>query len=338
MPAVDALDTIDMTHQQPQSPCGTSRIFLLHHFRQLFSHIELLGPLGTDAVVELGLSRPYLLDAVLAVAASHLRHSTPSSAAYCVAEHFQQGLTLRSFQQALTQSMDQKSADALILTSMMLNLLSFSVLGGVDPLTSWVFSEENGRLNWFSLQLGLRPLLYATCDFREKSMLQWMYESSDDEHHNFHGQGPHSLDAVPKPWRALCDLLHQPSEDDIFHEPLRFLAILKDTAPSDETFLLYLGFFGVLGTDFRTLLEQGDERAMWILGYWFGLLCRFKDVWWMKTRTQRDYHAIQIWLQQRRMSARDDVVEAQMWIELIHDLKLAHCWSDTQGGHSEMSE
>ncbi|KAK5989424.1 Zn(2)-C6 fungal-type transcription factor afumD [Cladobotryum mycophilum] len=308
------LDTIQ------HSPYGTPRLALLHHFQNLFTEITVLGSTDFSEIVSLGLSRPYLLSAIFAVSASHLRHNTPNpSPPYHIAEHFQQSLAIRNFQTALAQPLDQQAADALLLTSMLLNLLSFSMLMDEDPGDSWVFSRGEGRLNWFALNLGLKPLLYATEEYRENTILQWMYESSDDDQQTFHGES-HDLTGVPSLWLKFCNLDASTPTEHVFFEPLRILAVLRNLPPINDTFFLYLGFFGTLDVEFRRLLEGNDERAMWILGYWFGLLCRFEGIWWMRARARRDYRAICLWLRQRWGGNDVERDEEQMRRELMNYL------------------
>ena len=280
-----------------------------------------------DRIISLGMSRPYLLNTLLAVSASHLRHHVSSSVSYRIAEYSRQSLAIRDFRFALNEPIDQPTADALLMTSIFLNMLSFSILDEYEISDSWVFSKDDDRLDWFSLNMGLKPLLLATSEFRQDSLLRWMYDASDDEEHKFHGEG-WALDSVPSPWLKLCGLTDDSTPDHVFYEPVRILAEIKRLEPTLDSIFLYLGFFGKLDIEFRTLLVNQDERAMWIIGLWLGLLCRY-DFWWQRRRTRCDYSAIKLWLKGHIITGSHRGEEAQMWTELMRDLDMACRWPET---------
>lgn len=331
----------------PSPISGIPRLALLNHLRHHFDGIQGLETAGGNlgAIIKLGMARPHLLDATLAIAASHLRHcfqqrrwqqhqqkqlpitqEPRGMVASCrIAECFQQSLALRNFQHALTLPLDQQGSDALLITSMMLNLLTFSMVeSSDDERSSWVFSRDPDRLNWFSVNMGLKTLLLRTKEYRDGSLLQTVFGASDDEKGTFHGEEQRPLDAVPEYWMKMCGLsAKDDTVDDVFYEPLRILAVVRDLPVSHEAIWLYLNFFGKLDVEFRDLLGDEDERAMWVFGYWLGLLCRFEHVWWFRTRAANDYRAICTWLDQRRVRQRVGE-EGLMWAALMDDLESAH--------------
>lgn len=311
---------------------GVSRVSLLHHIHHNFRSINGLETTGgqVTSVLGLGMSRPYLLDITLAVAAAHLRHmyqaagddtSSDKIAAFRVAEHYQQSLAIRGFNQALAQPLDQDGADSVIISSMMFNLLSFALDDDEDPSKSWVFSTSPDRLAWFSLSLGLAPVLMNTKQFHDKSVLRTIFAASDDEQQTYHGDDPKPLSKVPAHWLQLCGLNHGSTNcDHVFYEPIRILTELCPIPVSNDSFFLYMSFFGKLGIEFRTLLEGDDECAMWLLGFWLGMLCRFDYIWWLSSRSRRDYRAICIWLDKRKVRRRGGA-EGKMWRQLMVDLE-----------------
>lgn len=326
----------DSLSSAPSPIYGTPRLVLLAHLHHHFDDIQgLKAPSGNlGPVIRLGMAHPHLLDACLAIAASHLRYSqerhldreTPRAreliSACRVAEYFQQSLAIRSYQQALQLPLDQQGSDALLITSMMLNLLTFSMDTADDPLQSFVFSDAPDRLNWFSINMGLKTLLLRTKEFRDDSLLKEVFTASDDEKRTIHGEGQKPLDGVPDHWMRLCGLSEKSHVDDVFYEPIRVLAIIQDLPVTQETSFLYMSFFGKLDFEFRDLLEASDERAIWVLAYWFGLLCRFTGIWWFHARSTNDYHGMYLWLE--RQGVRDRPGEkGDMWKALMDDLKSA---------------
>lgn len=320
---------------QSKSPTrGVSRVSLLHHINQNFHSLQGLESAGGQMVVILSMasSRPYLLDVVLAVAASHLRHmhqatgntsiaSAESIAACRVAEHYQQSLALRGFRSALGETFDQEGADSVITCSMMLNLLAFALDEEEDPMQSWIFSTSDSRLEWFKLGMGLTPVLMNTKQFHDKSVLRYIFDASDDVDKTYHGEEPKPLSKVPFHWLRLCGLDYTSNDPDhVFYEPVRILAELVPVPANHQSFFLYTAFFGKLNLEFQSMLEVNHEVTVWMLGYWLGILCRFEHIWWLSSRVRRDYRAVCIWLDQRKVRRRPGA-DGEMWRQLMLDLE-----------------
>lgn len=285
----------NLPHIIEQKRDSTER--LLYHIHQY--PIE---GIGSEPVASLCKSHPYLFSAILALSASHLQHLQPSQS-NMVAAHFHQSATLRSFSSAITtelevQPLTQQSSDALLITSMLLNVLLFN---SSDP---WVFSDDPNRLGWFNLFLGMTPLLMATKEFHQDSLLRYIFDASNIDAEL--EERACTLEKSPA-WSELCD------GETMFDEPLEVLAMLKGLEANRSTLWLYASFFGRLDANFRDLLDNGDLRAMWIVGYWMGLLCRFDEMWWLHNMAKRDHKDIQIWLRNR--------VRGDMWAELMNDLR-----------------
>lgn len=302
--------------EKMQRPEADSLLRLMHHFS--ISPREVLGTPQSATVLRLGSTQPYLLDAVLAVAASHLRVQTsglgPPSAKMRVAELSLQNLAISGFTKALNEPIiTQDASDALLLAALIMNLMSFSSVEDDDPTRSWVFSDHRQRLDWFSLILGYFPVRIATQPFHKHSIMSWMFAISASKDDDL------SLNHVPHTWRRLCGLDDVPDPQSMFYGPLRMLAKLKHLRAHPGTFFVYLAFFGSFDKKYRSLLETRDERAFWLLGYWFGLLCRF-NMWWLRRQSWRDYRAVQLWLEGRDHLRKTDE-DKQMWEQLKEDLK-----------------
>ncbi|OAQ99664.1 hypothetical protein LLEC1_05891 [Akanthomyces lecanii] len=299
--------TLANTCLQSRSPArGVSRVSLLHHISQNFNAAHSLDTVCAQLpfVVSLGMSRPYLLDVTLAVAACHLRHMYQTSTAA-----------------SDTISACRESSDSVLVSAMMFNLLSFTLDDNDDPARSWVFNQVPNRLAWFSMSMGLAPLLINTKQFHERSRLRHIFDASDDEERTYHGDDPKPLSKVSPHWLRLCGLDYASDDPEhVFYEPVRVLAELLTTPVNNQSFFLYMAFFGKVGAEFRSLLEHDSEPAMWILGYWLGLLCRFDHIWWLSARARRDYRAICIWLDKRKVRRRPGA-EGLMWRRLLVDLE-----------------
>ncbi|KAF7557101.1 hypothetical protein G7Z17_g968 [Cylindrodendrum hubeiense] len=317
------------------SPRGATPVdSLLHHYYQNYEAIS--GGICLP-VWSLPGEHGYLLAAVLAVSACHLRHHAAHPREHEIAECHQQRVALEGFQAALLQRVDQERSDAMLTTAMFLNLMAFAFVDDARVSASWVFGSDRARLGWLSLQLGLKPLLMATARFRDASALQPMFEAS--------GTGWQTLSSadlgftsIPSRWTGLL----RPCTADrlgpgILREPLRALAESRLTAAEPCNIFIYLQFVGKLGPEFVELLHHQDDRALWAFGYWLGLLGRFR-LWWLRRRVERDFGAIAMHLRRRLKQKGDkgdegagdwNVGEAKMWENLIDDLEgLERDWGD----------
>jgi hypothetical protein len=332
---------------------GTPRPNLLRHFGHAWRSIFNVPRFPVDFHRLDG--TPYLHRTLLAIAASHLRHSTNEPTEHRVAEAWQQSVALSDFRKQLARPMSEMAPaeiDALVMTSMLMNMLIFALpseedqepakVGLPDPAKSWVFSSRDDRLGWLELLSGLKPLLVATRPYRKGTMLGPVLDKTD-EWQRYQASQEHNLDQVPEAWLQLCHLPRHSKELDaaddlayhamdpqtqlvyLFWEPLRILAEIRTVEPLTANIFRYVEFIGKLEAEFRQLLFDCDEAALWMVGYWMGLMTRFEGIWWCDRRVKRDYVAIKQWFEYLQPASRSGT-EGKMWEELLRDLRQAHEW------------
>jgi hypothetical protein len=339
---------LGLSLESTRVPYSTPRLVLLHHFQTVFPELQLhlLGRASANPIVSLALAHPFLLNAVLAVSASHLRYHRMTSQSHResrVAEHVHQTLALHDFRRALALfplAPDQHDkADALVLTCMFLNVLAFSLddIGdehGEDnsPNTSWIFyPRDPNRLSWFCVQLGLKPLLAATAHLRASSnknntttMLTQMYGDKQTR------SSPSKTHPLPPHWLSFLKSGGDEHDNPLL-EPARVLAQACDMPPHADSFLSYVRFVGALDTDsrFRGLLEARDPRAVWLLGYWLGLMGRFRPFcWWLRGRVKKEWRAICEWLRQQggSGSGMEERERGSVWGLPMSEIEEADVW------------
>lgn len=305
---------------------GTSVRVLMRHATQTMAPI--LGGFLDNSLWELVCTHPFLLASILAVSASHLGHSTPDPTQHRVAECALLSTSLETFRPALCQPLTAQTSDAFVVTSMLLNNLAFSRLESLDPLKSWVFEEREDRLSWLSLQMGMKPLLMATAPFRKKSLLGPLYDASNDDRGIFSGEGA-TLDRVPAHWMQLATEMDVKvdsvdgkeegiDEGQPFREAVRLLAEIRLLPPSPDNTFLYVAFFKALDVRFVRLLYNRDEGALWMFGYWLGLMARLGS-WWCKRRAIRDWTAIREFFWARELTLSGGEWDDR-WRLLVADL------------------
>lgn len=325
-------------HNISKSAFGIPRAVLLHHVQQILPDMQLIRPVDAIPLLSLSMNHPYLLDALLAFASYHLgehiqqQQTSPSS--YRVAQYFQQGLAIRGLKTALLQSVDLQEVDAMVFTSMLLNVLSFAWCKDDE---SWVFSNDPSRLDWISICFGLKAVLMATVDIRKTSTYPWGHRPLTAQENIFLGSygGGVFLVNVPMAWIMIFNLDSEQKEESIFYEPVRILAETRLLEPRSDALYLHTSFFSKLDKRFHNLVQFGDERAMWLMGYWMGLLCRL-NCWWMLKRVRKQYLEIRAWLLICGVTDRVGN-EGRMWIELMKDYDEADVWISGFTGSNEAS-
>ncbi|KAG7114222.1 Lysine biosynthesis regulatory protein LYS14 like [Verticillium longisporum] len=315
-PAFELPVPVDAATKYGGTPAGV----LLQFFNE--NHDNMLAGAPLHAVWDMACTYPHLLTAILGASACYLRHHTANPAAHQIAETYQQTLTIQSLQASLAKPLSRDRADALQMTAIFLNLLAFTAVPDENPLASWVFSTAPDRLGWMNILLGFKPLLIITAAFRRGSLMTPMYASADDEEGTF--TRPDLVVDLPPAWSAF--LARTTRRADLFAEPVYILAATRLVAPWSENVYQYMQFVGRVEPAFRDLLLAGDERALWVFGYWLGLVGRF-DMWWSRMRIRRDFEAIVMCLRARGLTERGHG-EGDMWTELLDDLEgLREQWS-----------
>lgn len=242
------------------------------------------------ALWELSCQHHHLLASVLAVSACHLGNHAPDPVAHRMAES---SLTLAAcslFRSAVSQTPTTTAeSDALLLTAMMLNTLAFAAVENVSAVEeSWVFSADDDRLSWLSIQFGLRPLLMATSAFRSESLLQPVFAAS------VFVEGKD--DSIGSGWEDTSSVLAQ---------PMSVLRMISRLPPSEGNLFRYVQFIGMLEPEFLQLLYSRDEDALWMFGVWFGLIGRLPGMWWFRKRVSRDRAAIWRFLHEKEVCERE---------------------------------
>ncbi|KAK4041357.1 sterol uptake control protein 2 [Parachaetomium inaequale] len=289
----------------------------------------------TPTLWELACQHPHLLASILAVSACRLRMTVPDGHPHRVAECALEAVALGDFQPALAAPLTQSRSDALLLTSMLLNNLAFFVSGsdegrGYPSVSSspWCTNNPHNNssgatgLEWLALSMGLRPLLAATQAFHgADSALAPIFAASDDENKTF-SRSHEDLGGAPAHWvRLVCSSGSSTtlgSKERCLREPLGTLAATRTLPPVVENGLKYVQLVGKLEPAFMEMLCDRDERAMWMLGYWLGLMGQLGP-WWSSGRVRRDGAAIRTFLLEAKGVCGRGGEEGEMWRLLMRD-------------------
>ncbi|MCJ1486304.1 hypothetical protein MMC06_006481 [Schaereria dolodes] len=250
----------------------------------------------------------------------------------------------------------QAGADTLLLSAGLLNILAFALPesetlsnGEPDPSTSWVFSLHKNRLGWLALQEGVRHLVKSMAAYFDQTMVflgQIFLGPGGDT--KVYGRAVQSLEGVPDRWIKFFELEDRHGSDcepsgsteildtpgrrirpiapvkpgEILRPAVIILAQLLNVPPVRWNVFRNLPFLAKAHSGFRDLLYNRDGRALWLFGYWLGLMSRYEGLWWCDKRVRRDYMAIRMWLEQAQFTSRPGA-EGEIWKEMMKEFDIA---------------
>ncbi|KAF2833886.1 hypothetical protein CC86DRAFT_16255 [Ophiobolus disseminans] len=336
-PLADPLGAVTLS-TNPTWDClgnGTPTIHLLQH---CLAHWNEIFHLPRDQrLLSMSAANPLVERTFLAVTACHLRHVSPGALQHRIADHYQQSLVLSHLRKLLTtpqEKLVQSDSDAVMLCATLLNVITFALPDSQsatanDPKSSWVFETHDECLGWLDLQIGLRPLLLSMSTYFDATIdfLGPIFFGPDRATWEFKKMAQ-AVDLIPQTWIdffGFQDLTTQREGScdqvgNVFRAPVLILAQLRNAEARPGNVYKSIQFLMKFHKECRALLRERDDRAMWLFGYWLGLLCRFEKIWWCKKRARRDYAAICMWLRERPLSQRPGD-EGRAWQKMMAELE-----------------
>ncbi|CAI6332671.1 unnamed protein product [Periconia digitata] len=315
---------------------GTSNLELIQH---LLAHWTTIFHIPCDTrLLSMSQSNPLVESTMLAIAACHLRHVAPNVTQYQFAEFFYQTQVVSGIRGLLNRpvtSFVQSDADGLLLCATLLNIITFALprsreTNKAKSSVSWVLESNNDGRAWLDLQVALRPLLLHMPAFLEDTINFLAPIFFGGEKHTWEFQKmSEAANAIPPNWAKFFELNYLYMKDSsksngrgkVFEKPVTMLIQLRDLDPVAFNIYKSIQFLAKIQQAFRYLLLERDSKALWLLGYWFGLLCRFGDIWWSEQRSKRDHHAVCVLLRQRR-HGEEPGEEGILWAEMMLELEM----------------
>jgi hypothetical protein len=284
---------------------------------------------GSEHIISLSAIDSTVYGAVLAISACHLRSTSSEIVQHRIAEYSYLSLAIRHYQKALKvprSTLSQTEVEVLLISAILLNVLAFSQLdisdGSGHSITSWLYNSNDGLQGWLVMQAGLKPLLISAASqlSETRSTLGQTIFGSDGKKWptpNF----DLDLSGLPDAWIEVFNLTDSWCAD-AFGQPIAILRELRLVEPRSANLCRNLLFLWKMSVQFRGLLCQRDKRAVWLFGYWFGLLCRYQGAWWCGKCSRKNYFAICTFLDQLQL-AQQPGSEGDMWGKMMNELKLA---------------
>jgi hypothetical protein len=257
-------------------------LYLIDHFvKRASRHFELPEMPGIYAVQALDLAKqyPYLMHAMIAIAACHLQHVGIDARCYRLPEAFHCQMATRGLRDAVSSIDGVKHSDAVLTTSMLLNPLTFCVADYRDDEAA---TDSTLRWDWLRIQIGITDLLYRTKPFHPESMWLPMFISQ------------HQIRITELPQNDLdirlarfCNITpDSTNQNNPYFDFWEQLAPVVTRTPGLQYIRLYINAVGGITHTLIGLMEERDERALLLFAHWAGLMCKV-GLWWSDRRVRR---------------------------------------------------
>lgn len=263
----------------------------MHHYTALtsstFSDIKAQKVAWQVDIPALAYDAQYLMDAILAVSALHMRTLNPDDHSLVRASHGYMASALAQYSSLLCNGASELNAEALFSTAALIAFQSSASRRFDDPDTDYA-----PPLSWFHSFQGVKTVVMASW--------QWLRNSSR-VHPIISGQPALNLNLDPDRTSFFAPLLAG-MDEQIADEPE---AQRMETKRSYEHSVAYLnwahqtpqrerilGFAATVSRRFIDLIAQHDPRALVIAACFFALTKLVDDVWWLQGVAKREVHGI----------------------------------------------
>lgn len=237
--------------------------------------------------------RTYLIDAVLSVAALHLRFKNPDDKVMIEASHAYSASTLAEYCRSLNKGITAENADALFLTSC---LIAF------QATASRLFVKEDGDpsdpgephrryalpLSWFHAFQGVKTIVATSWQWIRNSATVKVVIDSQPGFMDLNPLGPDSFFG-----HLLDDLDEELEQEDEAHRAATnqgyFHAVcVLNWAHKNHYAPSALALPSTVSRRYVELVEAKRPRALAILACFFALLKRMDNVWWLDDVARRE--------------------------------------------------
>lgn len=230
----------------------------------------------------------YLMDAILAVSALHLRALNPDDQALVRASHGYMASALAQYSSLLREgALSEFNAEALFSTSALIAFQASASRGFDDQEQGYILP-----LAWFHSFQGVKTMVMASW--------QWL-RNSDKIYPIIDGQPALLLDFDPARKTFFSPLLEGMALQ-LLNEPEQTRLETKQAYEHSVAFLNWahqkperariLGFAATVSRRFVELIGQQDPRALVIISCFFAMTKVVDDVWWLEGVARREVMGI----------------------------------------------
>jgi hypothetical protein len=268
----------------------------------------------------------YLMDAILAVSALHMRSHSPNDQTLIRATHSYMASSINQYSNLLSEGISAQNAEALFCTAALIAFQASAVRSVENQESQYVVP-----LAWFHSFQGVKTVVMAS----------WHWLRSSERVSPIINSQPAlslNLDANRKLFFAL---LLDGLEDQLKSVPEELVVSTRQAYEHAVAFLHWayqkplrnriLGFAATVSRRFVDLIAEHDPRALVIISCFFALTKTVDDVWWLKGVAKREVNGIFSLLPQEwwpkmewpmKIANHEGAIDDETWGASISNIKL----------------
>ncbi|KAM0254777.1 hypothetical protein ACHAQJ_006434 [Trichoderma viride] len=238
--------------------------------------------------------RTYLIDAVLSVAALHLRFKNPEDRVMIEASHAYSASTLAEYCRSLTKGITAENADALFLTSCLIAFQATASRLFIKEDSDLTDPSESHRryalpLSWFHAFQGVKTIVATSWQWiRNSATVKVVIDSQPGFMLDLNPLGPesffgHLLDDLDEELEQEDESNRAATNQGYFHA-----VCVLNWAHKNQYAPSALALPSTVSRRYVELVEAKRPRALAILACFFALLKRMDNVWWLDDVARRE--------------------------------------------------
>ncbi|KAL5611549.1 uncharacterized protein BROUX77_001705 [Berkeleyomyces rouxiae] len=304
IPTYPSVPGLYKTPTMPELPLGglgpNHRLLdmrLMHHYTTVTSKTLTISPTTIEQVWMNEVPRlafsgaPYLVDAILAVTALHMRVLGPNDRHLVQASHAYMASSVAQYCKALSEGINETNAEALFLTATLIALQSTAtrVFTRDDPGTE--ASDPSGTytlpLSWFHAFQGVKAVVASSWPWiRNSETVLSVIDAQPalqlDMRTDSAFFGP-VLDGLESEVN-----MDDPAQKEATLQAYHHAASVLNWAHSSSARGAALAFPASVSKRFVDLIEMRRPRALVLLASFFALLRKFDSIWWLQGVPRRE--------------------------------------------------
>ncbi|ESZ92799.1 hypothetical protein SBOR_6815 [Sclerotinia borealis F-4128] len=315
---------------------------LMHHYTattsKTLSNDESQDVAWSINVPSLAYDSPFLMDAILAVSALHLRILQPEDRSLVRASHSYMASALAQYSSLLNQGPSECNAEALFCTAA---LIAFQASASRCVENAIDSDSENGYvlpLAWFHSFQGVKTVVITSW--------QWL-RNSQKIFPIINGQPPLLLDLDPERRGFFAPLLegieHGSTSDNASldadsKQACEHAVAMLNWAHQKPERARIVGFAATVSRRYIELMREQDPRALVIAACFFAMTRIVDDIWWLQGVAKREVTGI------------FSLLPEEWWPKMDWPMRIAHfegkldedtwgfCWHTDSEGTSKPEE
>ncbi|KHN94453.1 C6 zinc finger protein [Metarhizium album ARSEF 1941] len=280
---VDRLLELRLLHQYTTSTCKT-----------LLTSSPATDDIWQKAVPDMAFrGKTYLADAMLSVAALHLRSQAPTDKALVRASHAYSASTLAAYVGTLNNGITPDNAEALFLTAALIAFQATAQRIFIKDDTETTAKDASSRyttpMAWFHAFQGVKTVVATSWQWiRNSNIVQAVIDSQPSFQLDLNPLGPnsffgHLLDGLDDELANEGQDKASATSQGYFHA----VSVLN-WAHKNPFAPAALAFPATVSRRFVEVVEERRPRSLAILACFFALLKRMDSVWWLEDVTRRE--------------------------------------------------